>query len=144
MSRFVHDETDAIEFGDGDVVHIRRKMSYAQTRALSSLQVGRTQPAFTQEYLAEVLMQNIVRWEGPGFQNGSGPMPVTRASIDALDPEVGGRLANEIAVRNGVKPDSFPPSATSSSPPSSGTADPSRSSTPSSGSASDSVGPGTN
>ena len=104
---------------------------------------GKDQVAATGEYLSAVLLQNIIRWEGPGFQNGSGPVEVSRESIDALDPAVGTRLINEIAVRNGVKPDSFTTTATESWAPSPGTEDPSPSSTPSSGSASGSAGRGT-
>jgi hypothetical protein len=127
-SRFVaKDETDAIDLGNGDTVHIRRKMSYGQQRALASLMApGGDRVAATSEYLVAVLQQNIVRWDGPGFQNGTGPMPLTRESIDALDPEVANRLTVEIANRNGVQSDSFPSTATSSSPPSSDTAAPSR------------------
>jgi hypothetical protein len=145
VSRFVRGETDAIDLGDGDVVHIRRKMSYGQQRALSSLMApGRDPIAATSEYLVAVLEQNIVRWEGPGFQNGTGLMPLNRESIDALNPEIGARLINEIAVRNGVKPDSFPASATSSSPASSGMEAKSPSSMPNSESANGSGGPGKN
>lgn len=143
MSRFVKDDTDAIELGDGDIVHIRRRMSYAQTRALGSLVAGKDQISASSEYLVAVLEQNIVRWEGPGFQNGTGPVPVTRAAIDALDPDVGSRLVNEIALRNGLNPnDPLAKTAANSSPPSSGTAAGSPESTPSSASAKDTDGPG--
>jgi hypothetical protein len=144
MSRFVKDETDAIDLGGGDSIQIRRRMSYGQQRALSSLMAGKDQAVATSEYLVAVLEQNIVRWDGPGFQNGSGPVPITRQAIDSLDPEVAARLINEIAVRNGVKSDSFTPTATGSSEPSPDTGAGSPRSTPSSGSASDSAGPGTN
>jgi hypothetical protein len=141
MSRFVNDETDAIEFGDGDVVHIRRKMSYGQQRALSSLMANKDQTKATSEYLVAVLEQNIVRWEGPGFQNGAGPMPMTRESIDALDPEIGARLITEVAARNGVKTDPLVTTAPSSSPSSSDTAERSPSDSSNSESSNGSDGP---
>lgn len=143
MSRIVHDETDAIDFGGGDIVHIRRRMSYGQTRALSALRAEMSPTAATSEYLIVVLEQNVVRWEGPGFQNGTGPLPITRENLDALDPAVGSRLANEIAERNGVKPGPLATPAMNSSRTSADTAELSPSSTPNSGSANDSDGPGT-
>jgi hypothetical protein len=142
MSRFVKGDTDPIDLGDGDIVHICRKMSYGQQRALAALMMpGRDQTASASEYLVAVLLQNILRWEGPGFQNGTGPVAVSRESIDALDPDVGTRLINEIAARNPVKPP-LVMAATSSSPTSSDTEGKSPSSMPNSESANGSDGLG--
>lgn len=143
MSRFVNDETDAIDLGGGDVVHIRHRMSYGQQRILGSLVAGKDAATATSEYLVAVLEHNVVSWEGPGFQNGTGPMPLTRSSFDKLDPDIALRLVNEIATRNGAQPESFTPTAMDSLPPSSDTAERSPSASQTSASANGSAGPGT-
>lgn len=144
MSRFVISETDAIDLGDGDVVHLKRRMNYGDQRVLSSTFTGGEASGGMREYLVVLLERNIVRWEGPGFTGPDGsPVPITREAIDALDPDVADRLVDEIARRNptaAARP--LAQSAPSSSSPSP-TAERSSASTPSSGSADASAGPGT-
>lgn len=146
MSRFVPLETDPIDLGEGDVVHIRRRMSYGQQRALASLFTGTEASAGLREYLAALLEQNIVRWDGPGFVDVDGnPMPITRDSIDALDSSVADLLVEEIGQRNpneSARPLIGTASA-GSSPTRSSTAARSPASTSSSGSPDGSAGPGT-
>ncbi len=144
MTRFVTADTDPIDIGEGDTVHIRRRMSYGQQRALSVLLTDKDPRAGLSEYLVAILQQNIVRWEGPGFDAGGTPKVISRESLDELDPSIANRLLDEINQRNGGKRDGLDPtpSATSSSPPSP-TADTSVASTLSSASASASAGPGT-
>jgi len=120
MSRFVISETDAIDLGDGDVVHLKRRMNYGDQRTLSSAFTGGEASGGMREYLVVLLERNIVRWEGPGFAGPDGtPVAVTRETIDALDPDIADRLVDEIARRNPTAAAGpLAKSAPSSSPPS--------------------------
>lgn len=112
MSRFVPNETDALALGDGDVIHIKRRLSYGDQRAFAGILTSSDRGDGLREYLVAVLERAIVRWEGPGFAAPDGSLvAITRDTIDALDPDVADLLMTEITTRNPVDRRPLAPSA---------------------------------
>lgn len=145
MNRFARaDDTEPFDLGDGDVVHLRRRMSYGDQRRLAAVLTDREKATGGMaSYLIALLDRNVIRWEGPGFVDEAGkPLAVTRDALDDLDNDVAEAIVNEIARRNPTESPFAARLAKKSSPTTEGTEASSPGGPASSNSASDTAGPG--
>jgi hypothetical protein len=88
-----------------NVIYIRPKMNYKTEAAVNAaalrIDTSGASEMHPEDYLVALLVQNIVRWEGPDFDG----VPCTPSNIENLDPDEPHieRVCDEIARRNKKK-----------------------------------------
>lgn len=102
MKHFVTDEVDRIDLGEGFWVDIKNRMSYGDQQKLVAHYIKMSDlktPGLDFEAGSIVLLEiNIKAWNLVDANDK--PVKLSRQMIEALDPEIAGKIAKEINDRN--------------------------------------------